>query len=195
MPEGLWEVDAQTHDHLARSYSVVTQGGRVSEVRHDGWVHAEADGFARWVVHYRDDGTPERIERFDSTGRLAREDVLRRESVGGKMIVTFERDNIPVTQAATQNLIIDSIQLANGAAQAKSEITRHEVRFDDNGFPIEGPLSGQNWGTPRRDAARQLRRAFQLFARRGLVVRSAEIGSRRRGDHAEERRPCRYLRL
>lgn len=174
LPEGLWEVDAQTHGHLARSYSVVTQGGRVSEVRHDGWVHAEADGFARWVVHYRDDGTPERIDRFDATGRLAREDVLRRESAGEKLIVTFERDNIPVTQAATQNLIIDSSQWGNGAAQAKSEITRHEVRFDDKGFPIEVRYQ-DNWGAPRRDAQGSFGEHF-AYSPDGLVLRSAEIG-------------------
>jgi len=100
IPEGVDKIDAETHGHLGRSYSVVTQRSKVVEVIHDGWIRAEADGFHRWVVHYGDDGSAQKIEIFDATRRLVREEVLRREASGNKMVVSFERDNVPLAQSA-----------------------------------------------------------------------------------------------
>jgi hypothetical protein len=176
LPEGAGKIDAETHDHLARSYSVITQRGRVVEVRHDGWIRAEGDGQHRWVVDYREDGSAERIEIFGPTGRLVRENVLRREPSGNKMIVTFEHDNVPVTQAATQNLITDPSHFSQdqGLVQAKSEITRHELIFDDKGFAVEIHYQDY-WGTPRHDAADSFGQHFS-YSPEGLVLRSAEIG-------------------
>ena len=176
LPEGVGKIDAETHEHLARSYSVITQRGRVVEVRHDGWIRAEGDGHHRWVVHYREDGTAERIEIYGPTGRLVREDVLRPEPSGNRMVVTFEHSNVPVTQAATQNLIIDPTHALQdqGLVQAKSEITRHELIFDDNGFAVE-VLYQNFWGTPWRDAADSFGEHFS-YSPEGLVLRSVEIG-------------------
>jgi hypothetical protein len=174
LPEGVGKIDATTHGHLARSYSVVTQHGKVVEVTHDGWLRAEADGFHRWVVHYGDNGSAQKIEIFDATRRLVREEVLRREASGIKMIVSLERDNIPLAQAAMQNLITDPTDTSPAPDQPKSDITRHELTFDDNGFATEVRYQ-DNWGTPEHDAQGSFGEHFS-YSPEGLVLRSTEIG-------------------
>jgi hypothetical protein len=174
LPEGAGKIDAATHDHLARSYSVLTQRGKVVEVRHDGWIRAEADGFARWVIRYGEDGTAQRIEIYSATGRLLREDVLRRESAAGKMIVSFERGNVPFAQEASPKLITDPSDAQTAAPQPKSEITRHELTFDDSGFQTEVRYE-DNWGTPQHDAQGSFGEHF-IYSPDGMVLRSTEIG-------------------
>ena len=90
LPEGAWPIDAATHARLPHSYSVVVQRGKVIEVRYDGWLVSQTDE-ARWVVHYADDGSPQKIEIFSETGRLLKEEVFSRGGAGHKMIVNFER--------------------------------------------------------------------------------------------------------
>jgi hypothetical protein len=177
LPEGVGKIDAATHDRLARSYSVVTAVGKVVEVRHDGWIRAEADGEARWLIHYGDDGLAQRITIFGPTGRLLREDVLGRDSETAtprKMIVSFERYNVPLAQDAIHNLITDPTDISPPAAQFKSEITRQELTFDDNGFTTEVRYEG-NWGNPQHDAQGSFGVHFNYSAE-GLVLRSTEIG-------------------
>jgi len=174
VPEGAGKIDAETHSHLARSYSVITRRGKVIEVRHDGWIRAETDGHARWAIKYGGDGVAQRIDIFGSTGRLLREDVLRRETPSDKMIVSFERHNVPLAQEATQNLITDPTDTAPAPVQAKSEITRHELTFDDKGFATEVRYQ-DNWGTPQHDAQGSFGEHF-TYSAEGLVVRSTEIG-------------------
>ena len=79
LPEGAAKIDAETHGHLPAGYSVITQRGKVVEIRRDGWIRADADGQARWVILYGEDGAALRIEIHGPTGRLLREDVLKRE--------------------------------------------------------------------------------------------------------------------
>jgi hypothetical protein len=190
IPEGVDKIDAETHGHLGRSYSVVTQRSKVVEVIHDGWIRAEADGFHRWVVHYGDDGSAQKIEIFDATRRLVREEVLRREASGNKMVVSFERGNVPLAQSATQNLIIDPANTSPAPDQPKSEITRHELTFDHNGFTTEVRYQ-DNWGTPVHDGQGSFGEHFS-YSPQGLVQRSTEIGPNgeditlRSGVHAVE---------
>jgi hypothetical protein len=174
LPEGVGEIDAKTHDHLPRSYSVVTQRGKVVEARHDGWIRAEDDGQARWVVRYGDDGNAQKVDIYGPTGRLLRENVLKREAASAKMIVGFERNDIPLAQEATQTLIADPTNTSPAPVQAKSEITRHELTFDENGRAVEVRYQ-DNWGTPQHDAQGSFGERFS-YSLSGVVLRSAEIG-------------------
>ncbi|MGD1038598.1 MAG: PDZ domain-containing protein [Roseiarcus sp.] len=174
LPEGVGEIDAKTHDLLGLSYSVVTQRGKVVEARRDSWFRAEPDGQARWVVDYGDDGGAQKIDIYGPTGRLLRENVLKREASGAKMIVGFERNDVPLAQEATQNLIADETDTTPAPTQAKSEITRQELMFDDAGLAVEVRYQ-DNWGTPQHDAQGSFGERFS-YSPEGFVLRSAEIG-------------------
>jgi MTH538 TIR-like domain (DUF1863)/PDZ domain len=174
LPEGAFTIDAATHDRLSRSYSVITQRGKVVEVRCDSWVHADEDGQARWIVRYADDGSAQKIQIFGATGRLLRDDVLSGEDAGHKMIVSFTRGDVPLAQDATHNLISDPTNGTPAPVQAKSEITRHELTFDDNGFPVEVRYQ-DNWGTPQHDAQDSFGERY-IYSAEGQVLRSTEVG-------------------
>jgi len=134
---------------------------------------ADDGGYARWVVHYSEAGTADRIETHDRNDRLAREDIIRRTSANAA-IITFERENVPLTQSAAQDLVLDSFAPADQAASAKSEITRHQLTFDANGFIVELRYQ-DHWGMPRRDAQGSFGKHFTRSAE-GLALRLAEIG-------------------
>src|SRR5262245_38702637 len=72
-----------------------------------------------------------------ATASGAREDVLRRVPSANRLIVTFERNNVPLTQAATQARVIDPLGWRQQRPDGRSEITRHELRFDEHGFVAE----------------------------------------------------------
>jgi len=173
LPQGAWPIDAATYARLPHSYSVVTQRGKVIEVRYDDWLVSQTDE-ARWVVHYADDGSPQRIEVFSETGRLLWEEVLSRSGPSNKMIVSFERYGIPLAQGATHDLLADPTNGNSAPAQNKSEITRHELTFDATGFPVEVRYE-DNWGTLQHDAQGSFGERY-TYSQEGLVLRSSEIG-------------------
>ncbi len=174
VPEGVQEIDAKIHDSLPRSYSVVTQNGKVIEVQHDGWVRAETDGFARWVVHYGDDGNAQKVEIFGVGGRLIRSEVLTHQPSGNKMLVSFERYGNSVGQEATQTLVADPGGANPAPAPTKSKITRHEVTFDANGFASEIRYQ-DNWGSAQTDAEGSFGQHLS-HSPDGFILRRAEIG-------------------
>ena len=189
LPEGLDPIDAETRDHLMTSYGVTVRRGsilqwpRVVEVRREtssGGLNClcsvpdTEDEQARWVVHYREDGSPEKIEAYDATNELVRESVLRSEPSTGKLIVTFQRGSVPLAQAASQNLMIDPLISGQERGEAKGEITRHELTFDESGWTIERRYQ-DSWGTPRHDAEASFGERL-AYTPDGLVLRRAKIG-------------------
>jgi hypothetical protein len=173
VPEGAYQIDAATHDGLAGSYSVITRGGKIVEARYDGYRRRDADGQARWVVHYGDNGAADQIEIFAPNGRLIRDNILHREAAN-KMIVSFERYGVPLAQDSTQNLITDLTKLDPGSAQAKTLITRQEQTFDDQGFATDVRYQ-DNWGIPQHDAQGSFGEHFS-YTPQGLVLRRAQTG-------------------
>src|SRR5262249_41412958 len=181
-PEGLGKIGEETRSHLAVSYVVKTQrtsliqSPRVVEVRREksgGALRATEDGYARWVIHYSENGLADRVEAFDETDQLAREEVIRRSSAN-VLVKTFERDSVPLTQSAAQNLVVDPLNTSGQGLVGKSEITRHQLTLDGQGFTIE--LRYQDyWGTPRRDAQDSFGKHYS-YSPEGQVVRRAEIG-------------------
>jgi hypothetical protein len=174
VPEGAYPIDTATHDGLSRAYSVTKQGGKTVEIRYDGYRRAEADGQARWVIHYGDDGSPAAVDIFAANGRLIRRDVLHRERAN-KMLVSFERYGVSLAQEATQNLITDPTKLfSSGPAQTKTLINRHELTFNDQGFATDARYQ-DNWGTPQHDSQGSFGERF-TYTPQGLVLRQAETG-------------------
>jgi hypothetical protein len=102
-----------------------------------------------------------------------REDEFTRVSSTTSLIIRFEYSNVPQAQTALHSFIIDPIG-AGETPNGKSEITRHELTFDDNGFAIERRYQ-DNWGTPRHDAQSSFGQHLEYSAR-GLVTGLAEIG-------------------
>ena len=173
LPEGAWPIDSAIHARLPHSYSVVTQRGKVIEIRYDGWLVSQADE-ARWVVRYGDDGSAQKIQNFSETGRLLKEQVFSRVRQSNKLIVSFEREGISSAQDATHDLMNDPTQANQGPGQSKSEISRHELTFDGNGFPVEIRYE-DSWGTPQHDAQGSFGERY-TYSPEGLVLRSSEIG-------------------
>ena len=189
VPEGLGPIDEVTRRHLVTNYSVTTQRSgiwaapRVAEARRENSAgklrdlnsqRNDNDERVHWVIRYREDGSVERIEGFDATDRLLREDVLRSEPSSNRIIVVFERDNIPVAQNANQNMVIDPLNVArSNLTEGRTEITRQDLTFDSNGFVVERRFQ-DNWGKPRHDAEGSFGEHF-ANSPEGLVVRTAEI--------------------
>ncbi len=189
LPEGVGLVDAQSRQHLAVSYSIVTQRSnifappRVVETRRENSAGALIDADAslndgetraRWVMRYRDDDALERIVGYDARERVLREDVLQTETSPNRMIVAFQRNNIPVVQESNRNVASNPSNTQTGVLDGKSEITRQELVFDDSGFVIERRYQ-DNWGTPRHDANGSFGERYTVTAS-GLVLRVAEVG-------------------
>jgi hypothetical protein len=189
LPEGLGPVDEETRSHRFLNYQVVTQRAgilqapRVVEVRVENSAGTLSTGHslrtddkdhARWVVRYREDGSTEKIEVYDPGNRLVRDDLLRRQPSTNRLIVTFERNNVPLTQSGTQALLVDPLRLRQQGFDGRSEITRHELTFDQDGFVSER-LYQDYWGTPRRDAEGSFGERF-VHLPSGLLARRAPLG-------------------
>lgn len=148
-PEGLGPLDEAIRGRLESSFKVVSKGGKVLEVRRENSSGSlrEADpyrqeetGQAHWLVTYRPDGGVATIDIFDGTERLVREEHYDRGSAPNKMVVDFKRDTVDLAQTATSSLAIDpsNTDTTNTAdSTARTDITRHEVTFDGNGFLVE----------------------------------------------------------
>src|SRR5205085_1383889 len=159
----------------------ILQAARVTEVRHEnsagrltdgGSLRADEEGHARWVVRYPE-GFAGKIEIFDRSNRLVREDVLRPAHSHNKLIVDFERDNVPIRQAAAQSLALDPLTWKK-ASDARSEITRHDLTFDGNGCLVEIRYQTSD-NEPRHDAQASFGRRF-TYSPEGLVLSRTEIG-------------------
>lgn len=181
VPEGVGPIDEETRTHRQASYRVVSQRGRVVEVRTEtssGDLRAPLtaeDEFARWVVIYRENGPAERVAFYNGNNDLAYEEVHKRDPANKSMIVTFERNNVPMGQLAGQRLGGDPKSTSGQMIlTGKTEITRHERVFDANGFVTK--IRYQDfWGTPRHDAQDSFGKRLDLSPD-GLVLQKAEIG-------------------
>jgi hypothetical protein len=189
LPEGLGPLDEESRSHRYLNYKVVSQrpgvlqSPRVIEVRREnssgilssGYsLRTDDEGHSRWVVRYRDDGSTERLEIYDLANRLVREDLLRRQPSPNRLIVTFERNNVPLTQSGKSALVVDPIPVRQQGSDNRSEITRHELIFDQHGFVSERHFQDY-WGTPRRNSEGSFgERLIHLPS--GLLARRASLG-------------------
>ena len=176
VPEGLGHVDEQTRGRLATSYRFVTQRGRVVEVRREssgGALRPHDDGETRWVIRYGFKGLAEVIEVFNGYDALIREDHLQRGSSANTMVVNFKRDTVDVAQAF--KLFIDPTTSSEQGMDVKSDITRHQLTFDDRGFVIERRYQN-HYGAAQHNLYGSYGQNFTNSAQ-GLVLRYAEIGS------------------
>ena len=179
LPEGLGAVDTATRSHVGASFEVVSRAGKVRWVRQEnsaGVLSAsDPSGDARWEVVYREDGSPERIRVFNQTDQLVREEVFK-----AKDIVSFEfsskTDTFIQTQAAVPKpIMFDPSGGDSDDSNAKTEITRHRLIFDANGFVAER-LYQNEYGSPRRDAQGSFGERF-TYSPEGLKLQQAELGA------------------
>ena len=176
VPEGLGPINEETRSHLETSYRVVTRRGRAVEVRRDssgGVLRPDEDGDARWVVHYGANGLAEVIEIFDAYDGLVREDHLERGPSAKMMVVNFRRDTVDVAQAF--KLFIDPTASSAQGIAVKTDITRHQLTFDDRGFAIKRRYQN-HYGAPQHDLSGSYGEN-STYSDQGLVLRNAAIGS------------------
>jgi hypothetical protein len=181
IPEGVGPVDEATRAHSSASFRVVTEHGKVVEVRHENSdgslvptniVISTLGGIARWVVGYRADGSLESVEMSDATERVIYDETCERDPATGHLVVNLKNGTIPIAQeAVTKSLFSES---GSSASTGNTEITRQELTFDANGFVYE--VRYQNYlGTPRQDVDGSY---GERYARSptGLPTRRAKIG-------------------
>jgi YD repeat-containing protein len=173
-PEGAYPINAATYSSLPTSYSVVTQWGKIVEIRYRGWRPADPEGHSRWVLHYGDDGKPRAIDVYGAGDRLIDTEVLTREGSGDKILVSFERYGNSVGQDSSQALVTDTGNIAAAATQTKTKITRHELTLDTNGLATEVRYQ-DNWGVAQTNAQGSFG-AHLSYSPEGRVLRRAEIG-------------------
>lgn len=180
VPEGLNPIDDQTRGHLGASYRVVTQHGKVVEVRHENSAGSlvatemlSGGGPARWVVRYRDDGSLESTEMSDAADRVIYDESYERDPATNRLVVNLKNGTTPVSQEAVVKSLLSS-SLSDGL-HGNTEITRHELIFDENGFVTERRYQDY-FGTPRQDSGGSFGESYGRSPA-GLLTRLAKIGS------------------
>src|SRR5262249_31487801 len=129
----------------------VFEPARVSEIRREnsaGTLLDADDGEARWVVRDLADGS-NRIDVFDHTDRLVRAEDIESPPPKDRLTVNFRLNTVPIAQAATREVAVNLVT-GERPFTGKTEITRHEVLLDPQGFVVERRFQDQ-WGTPRYD--------------------------------------------
>src|SRR5712692_10545840 len=172
VPEGIGAIDAETSSHLQASYRVVRRGGKVVEVRREngvGLLQENSEGYARWSVYRDQDERGIKIEVFDGTDRLVREDQLKQLSAH-KLIETSWRDTVPLGQDATRDLFVDPLNAGTQARKGKTDISRYELTLDESSRFVIERLYQNPYGTRQRDAQGSFGQRF-LYSREGLKLR------------------------
>ena len=172
-PEGLNLIDEPTRQRLQSSYRVVTRDKKVVEVRHENSEGTLIGSPARWVMHYRNDGSLERGDFFDATDRLIYEESYDRDPASNRLVVNFRHGVTPVTLDALEKNLFANNSL--GSTKGNAEITRQDLTFNDDGYVI-GRRYQDYFGAPRQNAAGSFGQTFQ-YNPAGLVTRSAEVGA------------------
>jgi hypothetical protein len=180
IPEGVSPVDEATRRHLSASFRVVTESGKVVEVRHensDGSLfptesNSTLAGIARWVVRYRTDGSLEYAEMSDATGRVIFDEAYERDPATGHLVASLKKGSTPIAQEAIARSLATENRLASTIGN--TEITRQDLTFDANGFIYE--VHYQDYlGTPRPDTNGSYGGRYASSSV-GLPTRFANIG-------------------
>ena len=174
VPEGLGRINDETRAHLETSYRVATRGGKVVEVRREssgGVLRPDAEGHARWGIHYDSQGRADVVEMFDRHDKAVREHHLERGSSPTTVVVNVRRDTIDVAEAF--KLLIDPTATNAQGYNVRSDITRHELTFDDRGFAIKRRYQN-HYGAARHNVDGSYGQDM-AYSADGLVVRHAEI--------------------
>jgi hypothetical protein len=178
IPEGLGPIGEATRAHLAASFRIVTERGKVVDVRHENTegslvpteIYAYG-GIARWALRYRADGSLESDEMSDATDRVVYDESYERDPATGHLVVNLKKGTTPIAQdAVARSLVPHNATEATG----NTEITRQERTFDDNGYVDE--VRFQNYlGAPLQDANGEYGVRFARSPA-GLPTRMANIG-------------------
>jgi hypothetical protein len=175
-PEGLDPIDEQTRQHLHASYRVTTRDGKVIEVRHENsagsLVPDTAINTAKWVVRYRKDGSLESVEFIDASDRLTYEERYERDPTTNHLIVNLRHGITPATQEAVVKSM--SPDISSGSLKGNTEITRHEITFDNDGFATARRYQDY-FGAPRQNAEGSFGQAYKISSA-GLLTRAGDLG-------------------
>jgi hypothetical protein len=181
-PEGLGPLSDAARTRLESGFKVVSKGGKVLEVRRENSSGSlrEADpnrhedgGQARWEVSYRGDGSVEMIAVYDGTEHLVREDHFVRGPAPNKVVVNFKRDTADLAQSAASGLAIETVNADANGAVARTDITRHELTFDSNGFAVERRYQN-HYGSQQFDIDGSYGQHI-VYSPQGQVLRRSEI--------------------
>ena len=150
VPEGVGGIFEADVAHRNATLRFESRGGRVLRISRINGSYAlqnDPNGIAQWTMTYRADGTIEMIELSDRVGRVQSREIYNRDA--SMVDFTNEADT-----AAAQGIAValaEYIETKFGYFRGKSEIVRHLLRYDDNGFIIQRIYARDQFNTPAAD--------------------------------------------
>ena len=122
------------------------------------------NGGAQWYFFYDATGKVRQIDVLDRTARRLRQEEYSQDLRS----ISFKNDNRDVAQVSAI-----SATITENSQDAKSEITRHEVEYQQDGFIIKRRFTN-NYGTPKSDATGVYGLTYEL-GQNGLTIRESYL--------------------
>ena len=131
-------------------------------------------GHARLALHYSSDGAVSSIDAFDASNQLVRQYAFDWDAKN-QAVLTFKLGAVEVAQSTTTSLLVDWTLSPTQQFQAKTDITKNRLTFDQNGYILQRTYLN-NTGDPRHDAQNSYGERYQ-HTDAGLLTRRVNIGS------------------
>jgi hypothetical protein len=174
VPEGVGEVPLGDVAHREATLRFESRGGRVervSRINGSGSLSDNDEGVAQWDVIWRSDGSVEAIELRNQRGRLVTRQSFNRDATQVDFSTEAETAHAQGPAASVLNFVADEGRF--GAS--KSEIVRHLLDYDNNGFVIGRRYARDQFNTPAEDALGNWGEGYERDAR-GCAIRTWFLG-------------------
>jgi hypothetical protein len=174
VPEGVGEVSPGDVPHREATLRFESRGGRVervSRINGSGSLRDNGEGAAQWDVIWRTDGSVEAIELSDKLGWLVTRQRFNREATHVDFSTEAETAHAQGPAASVLSFVTDESKSNFG----KSEIVRHLLDYDDNGYVIRRRYARDQFNTPAEDALGNWGEGYECDTG-GLALRTWFLG-------------------
>jgi hypothetical protein len=172
VPEGVGEVPPGHVPHRKATLRFESRGGRVeriSRINGLGSLRDNNEGVAQWDVTWRGDGSVESIELRNRLGRLVTRRSFNRDATQVDFSTEAETAHAQGPAASVLKVVADE------AGFGKSEIVRHLLDYDENGYVIGRRYARDQFNTPAEDTFGNWGEGYARDAR-GLASRTWFLG-------------------
>lgn len=154
-PFGIAEIDENLFNRKALAFEIQTRGGQPISILRKGSPNVETAipepfdhrKMRRWIIQYEADGDVERIVGYDQHGHTIRIDDYEVTRADQTAFVDFRASNGSVIFTQDGESLATTADKEDGG---RTEVTRHFLRFDEDGF-IERRLFRNQSRLPKRD--------------------------------------------
>lgn len=176
-PVGVGQINESEFGQREMAFLVRTQGGRTISIERRGYSRAlaisldllGAEEVIRWDVQYESDGDVERILTYDRYGELYQVQDFDVSQNDRSAFIDFRSP-----EGAIQFTVdVDPLLISNEGSDNPTEITRHFLRFNDDGLVSVRMFRNQS-RLPKRDQSGHFGHSFE-YDERGLEVRRTAL--------------------